>query len=184
METPSTANSKPYEDQHNKNPSDDHHQRLINISCNLTPHQDSNSSTRAAWRMENACAEQETGPANGLVGREKLMRYWKEVSNGGASRIVVPERWGQEDLLQAWTDCSTLDALLAPKGVGLARENLVAEARRRGRAQGVHAMSKLYNTNEIDGFATFSFVFEQIKKDRKWNRQLDEAAAYGKGCTD
>ncbi|KAL0389993.1 UNVERIFIED_CONTAM: protein BIC1 [Sesamum calycinum] len=124
MEIHSTTNSKPYEDQHNKNPSDDHHhQLLINISCNLTPHQDSNSSTRAAWRMENACAEQEiTGLENGLVGREKLMRYWKEVSNGGASRIVVPERWGQEDLLKDWTDCSTLDALLAPKGVGLARE--------------------------------------------------------------
>ncbi|KAL0460055.1 UNVERIFIED_CONTAM: protein BIC1 [Sesamum latifolium] len=86
--------------------------------------------------MENARAEQETGPENGLVGREKLMRYWKEVTNGGASTVVVPERWGQEDLLKDWTDCSTFDALLAPKGVGLARANLVAEARCRGRGRG------------------------------------------------
>ncbi|KAL2239327.1 UNVERIFIED_CONTAM: Protein BIC1 [Sesamum indicum] len=155
MEIPSTTNSKAHEDQHkNPTPSNDqlptsdhhhrHHQPLINISCKLTPHQDNNSpypTTRATWQMENARAEQETGPENGLVGREKLMRYWKEVNNGGASTIVVPERWGQEDLLKDWIDCSSFDALLAPKGVGLARENLVAEARRRGRARGVPCLN-------------------------------------------
>ncbi|KAI3450711.1 hypothetical protein Pfo_007376 [Paulownia fortunei] len=134
---PSTTNiiTISHENQHKNHtssndqlPSD--HQPLI-ISCKDTPHQEKNPSSNPstcvviseALSMENAGDEQEKG-----LGNEKMKRHWKEVSVGG--RIVIPEAWGQEDLLKDWIDYSTFDALLAPKEVGLAREALVAEARR------------------------------------------------------
>ncbi|CAK7329114.1 unnamed protein product [Dovyalis caffra] len=59
-------------------------------------------------------------------GRERLKRHREEV----AGRVMVPDTWDQENLLKDWTDCSTFDELLAPKGVSSARAALVAEGRR------------------------------------------------------
>lgn len=53
---------------------------------------------------------------------------WKEVS-----RVAIPERWGQEDLLKDWMDYSTFDSLLAPQEAASARQALVAEIRARRR---------------------------------------------------
>ncbi|KAF9676375.1 hypothetical protein SADUNF_Sadunf09G0132100 [Salix dunnii] len=62
-------------------------------------------------------------------GRERLKRHIEEV----AGRVMIPDTWGQENLLKDWIDCSTFDELLAPDGISSARESLVAE-RRRGRS--------------------------------------------------
>ncbi|KAL8496366.1 hypothetical protein ACS0TY_020179 [Phlomoides rotata] len=61
------------------------------------------------------------------VDREKQMIHGKKLVS---SRVVIPERWGQEGLLKDWIDGSTFDAMLAPpKEAALAREALVAQAR-------------------------------------------------------
>jgi hypothetical protein len=44
---------------------------------------------------------------------------------------MIPDTWGQENLLKDWIDCSTFDELLAPKEISSAREALVAEERRK-----------------------------------------------------
>lgn len=59
-------------------------------------------------------------------GREKLKRHWTEV----AGRVLVPEKWGQEGLLREWMDYSSFDALLAPKGLLSARQDLISQAKR------------------------------------------------------
>ncbi|XP_061978158.1 uncharacterized protein LOC133699046 isoform X1 [Populus nigra] len=60
-------------------------------------------------------------------GRERLKRHREEV----AGRVMIPDTWGQENLLKDWIDCSTFDELLAPKEISSAREALVAEERRK-----------------------------------------------------
>ncbi|KAK6926579.1 hypothetical protein RJ641_008298 [Dillenia turbinata] len=58
-------------------------------------------------------------------GRERLRRHQREV----AGRVMIPDEWGQEELLKDWVDYSSFDALLVPSGIGSAREALVAEGR-------------------------------------------------------
>ncbi|KAJ6759938.1 PROTEIN BIC1 [Salix purpurea] len=53
---------------------------------------------------------------------------------------MIPDTWGQENLLKDWIDCSTFDELLAPDGISSARESLVAE-RRRGSSPGLRIAS-------------------------------------------
>ncbi|GMN60223.1 hypothetical protein TIFTF001_029330 [Ficus carica] len=60
-------------------------------------------------------------------GRDRLKRHREEV----ADRVVVPDRWGKEELMKDWIDYSSFDKLLAPNGIRSAREALVMEARRR-----------------------------------------------------
>ena len=60
-------------------------------------------------------------------GRDRLKRHREEV----AGRVVVPDRWGKEELMKDWVDYSSFDKLLAPNGIRSAREALVMEARRR-----------------------------------------------------
>lgn len=57
--------------------------------------------------------------------RQRLRRHWSEV--GG--KVLIPDKWGKEDLLKEWIDYSSFDALLAPNGIGVAREALVAAGR-------------------------------------------------------
>ncbi|XAR60137.1 hypothetical protein NMG60_11033389 [Bertholletia excelsa] len=58
--------------------------------------------------------------------REKMERHWREV--GG--KVVVPDTWGQEQLLTQWMDCSFFDAMLAPEGIRSARAALISEGRK------------------------------------------------------
>jgi hypothetical protein len=60
------------------------------------------------------------------TGRERLKRHREEVSG----KVMIPETWGQEDLLTDWIDYSSFDKLLAPDGITSAREALIAEGRR------------------------------------------------------
>ncbi|KAJ6905064.1 protein BIC1-like [Populus alba x Populus x berolinensis] len=60
------------------------------------------------------------------TGRERLKRHREEVSG----KVMIPETWGQENLLTDWIDYSSFDKLLAPDGITSAREALVAEGRR------------------------------------------------------
>ncbi|KAI3461294.1 hypothetical protein Pfo_017957 [Paulownia fortunei] len=136
----STTNSRSHENQYENHTSTttDHHQPLI-LSCKPKPHQENSLNptlcVSEASLMENAGYEQEKDES----GREKIMgRHCKEVGDGGG--IVIPETWGQEGLLKDWTQHSTFDALLAPKEAVLARQALVAEARR-GPATGIPKLS-------------------------------------------
>ncbi len=58
--------------------------------------------------------------------RQRIRRHWSEMSG----KVLIPDQWGKEDLLKDWMDYSSFDALLAPSGVGVAREALVVEGRR------------------------------------------------------
>ncbi|KAJ6346463.1 hypothetical protein OIU77_029334 [Salix suchowensis] len=82
----------------------------------------------------------EAGTHGGLLrkdcGRERLRKHIEEV----AGRVMIPDTWGQENLLKDWIDCSTFDELLAPNGISSARESLVAE-RRRGSSPGLRIAS-------------------------------------------
>ncbi|KAE8729405.1 Tubulin/FtsZ family protein isoform 1 [Hibiscus syriacus] len=59
-------------------------------------------------------------------GRERLKRHREEV----AGRVSIPDKWGKEELLRDWMDCSSFDSLLAPSGLASARKALMAEGRR------------------------------------------------------
>ncbi|CAL0309961.1 unnamed protein product [Lupinus luteus] len=60
-------------------------------------------------------------------GRERLKRHRVEV----AGSVWIPERWGQEELLKDWIDCTTaFDAPLVPTRITIAREALVEEGRK------------------------------------------------------
>lgn len=59
-------------------------------------------------------------------GRERLKRHRVDV----AGRVWIPDRWGQEDLLKDWIDCSAFDASLVPNGIMSARQALAEEGRR------------------------------------------------------
>ncbi|XP_062083029.1 uncharacterized protein LOC133789271 [Humulus lupulus] len=60
-------------------------------------------------------------------GRERLKRHREEV----AGRVLVPDKWGKEELMKDWIDYSSFDKLLAPTGLTSAREALVVDAGRR-----------------------------------------------------
>eukprot|EP00257_Ricinus_communis_P007400 XP_002523802.2 uncharacterized protein LOC8271914 [Ricinus communis] len=55
-------------------------------------------------------------------GRERLKKHREEV----AGQVLIPDTWGQEDLLKDWIDCSSFDKSLAPDGIASARQALVA----------------------------------------------------------
>lgn len=59
-------------------------------------------------------------------GRERLKRHREEV----AGRVLVPDKWGKEELLKDWMDYSSFDSLLAPTGLASARKALMTEGRR------------------------------------------------------
>ncbi|XVE79260.1 hypothetical protein DITRI_Ditri14bG0043500 [Diplodiscus trichospermus] len=61
-------------------------------------------------------------------GRERLKRHREEV----AGRVLIPDKWGKEELLKDWMDYSSFDSLLAPNGLASARKALMAEGRRTG----------------------------------------------------
>ncbi|XP_042487099.1 uncharacterized protein LOC122067336 [Macadamia integrifolia] len=56
-------------------------------------------------------------------GRERLKRHHKEV----AGRVWIPEKWGKEELLKDWIDCSAFNASLVPTGIMSARAALIQE---------------------------------------------------------
>ena len=64
-------------------------------------------------------------------GRERLKRHREEV----AGRVLVPEKWGKEELMKDWIDYSSFDKLLIPNGIRSAREALTLEAAGRHRTQ-------------------------------------------------
>ncbi|OMO89166.1 hypothetical protein COLO4_19881 [Corchorus olitorius] len=61
-------------------------------------------------------------------GRERLKRHREEV----AGRVLIPDKWGKEELLKDWIDYSSFDKLLAPTGLALARQALMGDGRRNG----------------------------------------------------
>ncbi|KAJ6708249.1 hypothetical protein OIU85_028518 [Salix viminalis] len=69
---------------------------------------------------------QQSGTLSSSSGRERLKRHIEEVSG----KVMIPDSWGQENLLTDWIDYSSFDKLLAPKGITSAREALIAEGRR------------------------------------------------------
>ncbi|TXG73614.1 hypothetical protein EZV62_002193 [Acer yangbiense] len=61
-------------------------------------------------------------PSSG--GRERLKRHREEV----AGHVSIPDKWGQEEMLKEWIDCSSFEALLVPNKIASARKALVATA--------------------------------------------------------
>ncbi|KAK6247370.1 hypothetical protein QUC31_018935 [Theobroma cacao] len=61
-------------------------------------------------------------------GRERLKRHREEV----AGRVLIPDKWGKEELLKDWIDYPSFDSLLAPNGLASARKALMMEGRRNG----------------------------------------------------
>lgn len=60
-------------------------------------------------------------------GRERLKRHREEV----AEKVMIPDKWSQENFLMDWIDYSSFDKILAPNGIASAREALMADGRRR-----------------------------------------------------
>ncbi|KAJ0021229.1 hypothetical protein Pint_31889 [Pistacia integerrima] len=56
-------------------------------------------------------------------GREGLKRHREEV----AGSVLIPDQWGQEEMLKDWIDCSAFEALLVPNKIASARKALVAD---------------------------------------------------------
>ncbi|CAN6557224.1 unnamed protein product [Malus baccata var. baccata] len=90
-----------------------------------------------------------SNPQMGNSGRERLKRHQEEV----AGHVVIPDSWGQEELLKDWIDYSPFDALLVPKGLTSAREALAMEGRRATTSQGVL---------RIESFSDRAFVSTRI----------------------
>ncbi|XP_048425435.1 uncharacterized protein LOC125470444 [Pyrus x bretschneideri] len=67
------------------------------------------------------------------LGHERLKSHQEEV----AGHVVIPDSWGQEELLKDWIDYSPFDALLVPEGLTSAREALAMEGRRANTSHGV-----------------------------------------------
>ncbi|XP_061366728.1 uncharacterized protein LOC133309884 isoform X2 [Gastrolobium bilobum] len=59
-------------------------------------------------------------------GRERLKRHGVEV----AGMVLIPDIWGQEELLKDWIDCTAFDAPIVPSRITMAREALVQESTR------------------------------------------------------
>ncbi|KGN46948.1 hypothetical protein Csa_020684 [Cucumis sativus] len=80
-----------------------------------------------------------TGDSSGGVGaeklkgcfgvRERLKRHREEV----AGKVMVPEKWGKEELLKDWIDYSAFDRILAAGRIASARASLAAEGQRNSR---------------------------------------------------
>ncbi|WCJ41822.1 Protein BIC2 [Euphorbia peplus] len=70
--------------------------------------------------------------------RERLKRHREEV----AGRVMIPDKWSQENLLRDWMDYTIFDDLLAPKGLASAREALMAEGRSRTSSQRLRIESR------------------------------------------
>ncbi|PON41393.1 hypothetical protein PanWU01x14_289870 [Parasponia andersonii] len=64
-------------------------------------------------------------------GHERLKRHREEV----AGHVLVPDKWGKEELMKDWIDYASFDKLLVPNGIRTAREALVVEAAGRRRPQ-------------------------------------------------
>lgn len=61
------------------------------------------------------------------AGRERLRRHREQV----AGQVLIPDKWGQEQLLKDWTDYTAFDPLLAPhRMIVAARDALIADARK------------------------------------------------------
>lgn len=60
------------------------------------------------------------------TGRERLKRHRIEV--GG--RVWIPDRWGKEELLKDWIDCSVFDEAIMNSSIMSARAALIEEGRR------------------------------------------------------
>ncbi|XP_043699924.1 protein BIC1-like [Telopea speciosissima] len=61
-----------------------------------------------------------------ISGRERLKRHRKEV----AGQVWIPEKWGKEEFLEDWIDCSAFNASLVPTGIISARAALIDEGPR------------------------------------------------------
>ncbi|XP_059627028.1 protein BIC1-like [Cornus florida] len=59
-------------------------------------------------------------------GRERLKKHRSDV----AGWVLIPDKWGQEEVMKEWIDYSSFNELLAPSGLMSAREALVGEGRR------------------------------------------------------
>ncbi|PKU65399.1 protein BIC1-like [Dendrobium catenatum] len=83
---------------------------LSNQSC-------ANSANKSSKEIQPREKEEETGP-------ERLNRLRSEM----AGKVWIPEIWGQEGLLEEWSDCTAFDRSMAPDRLLLsARRALVAE---------------------------------------------------------
>ncbi|XP_044483690.1 protein BIC2-like [Mangifera indica] len=80
----------------------------------------SNNITEGEVVLQNI-KEKDNYSVNG--GRERLKRHREEV----AGRLLIPDRWGQEEMLKDWIDCSAFEALLVPNKIASARKALVAD---------------------------------------------------------
>ncbi|KAK3205710.1 hypothetical protein Dsin_019756 [Dipteronia sinensis] len=70
-------------------------------------------------------------------GRERLKRHREEV----AGHVSIPDKWGHEEMLKDWIDCSSFEALLVPNKIASARKALVATADHgRNRAASSHQL--------------------------------------------
>ncbi|XP_044506694.1 protein BIC2-like [Mangifera indica] len=56
--------------------------------------------------------------------RERLKRHREEVAAGS---VLIPDKWGQEELLKDWIDCSAFEGVLVPNKIASARKALVAD---------------------------------------------------------
>ncbi|OMO49519.1 hypothetical protein CCACVL1_30959 [Corchorus capsularis] len=83
----------------------------------LVPRQHGTASNEEALMLQNKDS-----------GRERLKRHREEV----AGRVLIPDKWGKEELLKDWIDYSSFDKLLAPSGLALARQALMGDGRRNG----------------------------------------------------
>ncbi|KAJ4724818.1 Protein BIC1 [Melia azedarach] len=67
-------------------------------------------------------------------GRERLKRHREEV----AGSVSIPDKWGQEELLKDWIDCSAFEALSVPHKIASARKALAADHGSRARTTSSH----------------------------------------------
>lgn len=73
---------------------------------------------------QNDASSGELGPGGG---RERLKRHREEA----AKEVVIPEKWGKEQLMKEWIEYTTFDALFAPhRLIVAARDALIADARK------------------------------------------------------
>ncbi|KAL2331925.1 hypothetical protein Fmac_019506 [Flemingia macrophylla] len=72
-------------------------------------------------KEKDACVEE--------TGRERLKRLREEVT---LEKVNIPEKWGQEQMLNDWMDITMFDAFFAPPHslIVTARDALIANARK------------------------------------------------------
>lgn len=71
--------------------------------------------------LQNINKDKDNYSVNG--GRERLKRHREEV----AGSVLIPDQWGQEEMLKDWIDCSAFEALLVPNKIASARKALAAD---------------------------------------------------------